>query len=49
MVSQLCSDYTLIIEVWAQQEGEINNIVAHDEYGNYASDTPHDHYPDNWR
>jgi hypothetical protein len=36
---QLCSRYQDIIAVWAEQEGRVNNIVDHDEYGNRGSDT----------
>jgi hypothetical protein len=33
---QLCSKWFAIIQKWADKEGAINNIVAHDEYGNEA-------------
>jgi hypothetical protein len=48
-VTQLCSSYQDIITVWAEKEGRVNNIVAHDEYGNQASTTVHERYPDQWR
>ena len=32
--SQLCSDYLAILAEWSDNEGKINNIVNHDEYGN---------------
>jgi len=38
-----------ILVQWSNKEGEVNNIVDHDEYGNKASDHLHDHYPDTWR
>jgi hypothetical protein len=34
--NQLCSEYWAIIRAWSAREGEVNNIVAHDEYGNQA-------------
>jgi len=49
MVSQLCSEYQEILAQWAENEGRINNIVAHDEYGTPASTQYHEHYPDVWR
>lgn len=49
MRTQLCSRYQDIIAVWAEQEGRANNIVDHDEYGNPASQTIHERYPDSWR
>lgn len=47
--SQFCFKYLAIIARWADNEGEVNNIVAHDEYGNEASKTIHERYPDQWR
>lgn len=35
-LSRLCSEYRSIISEWADSEGAVNNIVAHDEYGNRA-------------
>lgn len=32
----LCSELIGIFQQYAQREGEVNNIVAHDEYGNAA-------------
>lgn len=49
MHSRLCSDYQFIISMWADSEGKVNNIVAHDEYGNEASTTIHERYPEQWR
>jgi hypothetical protein len=34
--SPLCSEYWRIIREWSDTEGYVNNIVAHDEYGNEA-------------
>jgi hypothetical protein len=48
-VTQLCSNYQDIIAVWAEKEGRVNNIVAHDEYGNQASTSVHERYPEQWR
>lgn len=36
MVSNFCSDYQELIKAWAMTEGKVNNIVAHDEFGNQA-------------
>ncbi len=33
---RLCSEWFRIIREWADKEGEVNNVVAHDEYGNPA-------------
>jgi hypothetical protein len=49
MSSNLCSDYRAIIQEWADREGEVNNIVDHDEYGNQASKIVHERYPEQWR
>lgn len=49
MTGQLCSEYQDIIQEWANEEGAINNIVDHDEYGNQASKTVRERYPDQWR
>jgi hypothetical protein len=35
--SKLCSEWYEIIEDYAQYEGQVNNIVSHDEYGNEAN------------
>ena len=35
-LSKLCSEYRRIISEWADTEGMVNNVVAHDEYGNRA-------------
>lgn len=35
-VTGLCSEYWSIIQDFADREGEVNNIVAMDEYGNPA-------------
>lgn len=35
-VAVLCSEWFAILRDYAQHEGEVNNIVRHDEYGNYA-------------
>lgn len=32
----VCSDLLAIYQAYADYEGEVNNIVAHDEYGNHA-------------
>lgn len=32
----LCSEWFAILRDWAQREGEVNNVVAHDEFGNFA-------------
>jgi len=48
-VTQLCSEYQSIIAEWANREGEINNVVDHDEFGNQASTAIHERYPDQWR
>ena len=34
--SRLCFEYQDIIEDYAELEGILNNVVAHDEYGNQA-------------
>lgn len=34
--SRHCFEYQDLIQDWASLEGEVNNIVAHDEYGNEA-------------
>lgn len=34
--SALCDDYWSLVQKWADREGEVNNVVAHDEYGNTA-------------
>ena len=31
-----CSNYWRIFQLYAEREGELNNVVAHDEYGNQA-------------
>lgn len=49
MKSQFCSEYLDIFRQWAKEEGEVNNIVAHDEYGNQASTISHERYPHQWR
>lgn len=49
MTSPFCSTYQDIIAVWAEKEGQINNIVDHDEFGNRASQEIHERYPDQWR
>lgn len=36
MRSNLCSDYQALIQAWADTEGRVNNVVAHDEFGNEA-------------
>jgi hypothetical protein len=48
-VTDLCSDYQAIIAEWANREGEVNNIVDHDEFGNKASGKVHENYPTQWR
>lgn len=35
-LSRLCFEYQDLIQDWSIIEGELNNIVAHDEYGNEA-------------
>lgn len=37
---QLCSEWYALIVDYAQREGEVNNIVAHDEYGHDAPKSP---------
>lgn len=32
----LCDGYWELVQRWADHEGEVNNVVAHDEYGNDA-------------
>lgn len=32
----VCSDLLAIFQWYADYEGEVNNVVNHDEYGNYA-------------
>jgi len=49
MTSKLCSAYQDIILKWAENEGKVNNIVDHDEYGNQASTKVYDTYPEAWR
>lgn len=50
MRTPLCSEYQDIVAVWAEQEGQVNNIVAHDEFGNQASTADYsERYPDAWR
>lgn len=49
MKTPFCSEYQDIIAVWAEQEGRANNIVDHDEFGNYGSHEYHERYPDQWR
>lgn len=34
--NRYCSDYWQIFADYGNREGEVNNIVGHDEYGNYA-------------
>lgn len=34
--TNVCSDLQAIFQWYADYEGEVNNIVNHDEYGNYA-------------
>lgn len=34
--SGLCADYWTMVQDWAQNEGHLNNVVAHDEFGNDA-------------
>jgi hypothetical protein len=34
--SRLCSGYWELVQKWADREGQLNNVVAHDEYGNQA-------------
>lgn len=48
--SQLCFEYQDIIQDWSDLEGQLNNIVAHDEYGNQAPTEidPRGH-PEQWR
>ena len=48
-VSQLCSNYQAILAGYAEHEGKVNNIVAHDENGHPASKTYYEHYPEVWR
>lgn len=36
----LCSEWFSILEKFAQMEGELNNVVSHDEYGNEANTRP---------
>lgn len=36
-ISQYCSEYQSIIRQWSDKEGQVNNIVNHDEYGNHGS------------
>lgn len=43
-----CSEYKGIIQAWADREGAVNNIVAHDEFGNPASKNVHERYPAQW-
>lgn len=33
----LCSKWFAILRAYADHEGEVNNIVGHDEYGNSAA------------
>lgn len=35
-ISRLCFKYQDLVQDWAELEGLVNNIVAHDEYGNEA-------------
>lgn len=49
MSSPLCSRYRAIIQEWADSEGAINNIVAHDEFGNPASDKQYTEQTYPWR
>jgi hypothetical protein len=46
---RLCSEYIAILQNYANNEGRVNNIVDHDEYGNQASTAVHETYPDQWR
>lgn len=32
----VCSEWFQILRDYAEREGRVNNIVRHDEYGNYA-------------
>lgn len=34
--SALCDGYWQLVQRWADREGKVNNVVAHDEYGNQA-------------
>lgn len=45
----LCSEYQDIIAVWAEKEGRVNNIVAHDEFGNAAAEKVYESWPEQWR
>jgi hypothetical protein len=48
-ISKHCSEYQRIISEWAEHEGAVNNIVAHDEYGNQASGKDYwERRPDGW-
>lgn len=47
--SKFCFKYLAIIHEWADNEGRVNNIVNHDEYGNEGTKTVHERYPEQWR
>ena len=34
--SHLCGVYWDLVQEWSDREGQLNNVVAHDEYGNNA-------------
>src|ERR1700744_3927798 len=36
MKAGFCAAYWDMVRSWADQEGRLNNVVAHDEYGNDA-------------
>jgi hypothetical protein len=36
IIYDVCSERMRLIREWAVNEGRVNNIVAHDEYGNKA-------------
>lgn len=46
--TMFCSDYWRIFALYAEREGQINNIVGHDEFGNQApraADPDRPYYP----
>jgi hypothetical protein len=44
---RLCSEWFEIISDYAQYEGEVNNVVARDEFGNEAPSPNHRYQSDN--
>lgn len=48
-ISKFCFEYQDIIQDWAQLESRLNNIVAHDEFGNQAPTSADPaRYPPQW-